>query len=133
MRSTSGSSRVSPPQCERQRQIVPPAPARLLAGINAYLDACLSEHTVKLLLRELFDGACSDAASRSMAAREDRLTASMLPNLKAMGCGDAPIIARLLGALIAETAMMEREIGHRLPPVRRSIKRFVEHSTSKVG
>jgi TetR/AcrR family transcriptional regulator, transcriptional repressor for nem operon len=108
----------------------PAGAARLLAGVNAYLDACLAERSVKPLLRELFDGACSAATSTSMSAREDRLNVAMLPNLRAMGCRDAPIVARLLRALIAETAMMERDAGRRLAAVRRSIRRFVEQSAA---
>jgi TetR/AcrR family transcriptional regulator, transcriptional repressor for nem operon len=90
---------------------------RLLAGIDAYLDACLDQRALKALLREAGTGA--DGADNTFARAVE-------PNLRAMGWRDAHASARLVVALVAEAAVIELETGRRDPTTRRALRRFVQ-------
>jgi AcrR family transcriptional regulator len=101
--------------------------ARLCAGIDAYLDACLAQRGVKALLRELRS---DPAFASAMAERESAFARLADPNLRAMGCRDVAVTARLLVAMIAETALLEQEGGQRVAAARRSLRRLVERTGS---
>jgi TetR/AcrR family transcriptional regulator, transcriptional repressor for nem operon len=99
---------------------------RLAIGANAYLDSCLAQRAVKPLLRDLHNGGCSVAASNSMAERETAFTALTIANLRAMGCRDLTVVARLITAMISETALLEHETGKRSAPARRTLDRLIK-------
>ena len=98
---------------------------RLATGANAYLDSCLDQRAVKPLLRDLQSGGCGAAASTSMVERETAFTALTIANLRAMGCRDLVVVARLITAMISETALLEHETGKRSAPARRTVERLI--------
>jgi AcrR family transcriptional regulator len=101
---------------------IPPGAERLVAGAEAYLDTCLRERGIKALALE----ARSDPAlEASMTARHDRFAAAAVPSFEAMGWPDAAAAAQLLAAMTAEIAVRELDAGRRLPPARRSLRRFL--------
>ncbi|HET6506750.1 MAG TPA: helix-turn-helix domain-containing protein [Baekduia sp.] len=101
---------------------VPPGAEQLLAGVNAYLDVCLRDRTVKALALE----ARSDPAlSAAMASRHDRFAAIAAPSFKAMGWPDASASAQLLSAMVSEIAVRELDAGRRLPAQRRALRRYL--------
>jgi TetR/AcrR family transcriptional repressor of nem operon len=101
---------------------VPPGAERIVAAAEAYLDVCLSDRTVKALALE----ARSDPdLAAPMLERHDRFAATAVPSLEAMGWPDASSAAQLVAAMTAEIAVRELEAGRRLPPARRSLRRFL--------
>jgi TetR/AcrR family transcriptional regulator, transcriptional repressor for nem operon len=101
---------------------VAPGPDRLVAGADAYLDACLADRAVKALAVE----ARSDPALlASMAGRHERFAATAVPSFRAMGWPDAAAAANLLAAMTSEVAIRELDAGRRLAPARRSLRRFL--------
>jgi AcrR family transcriptional regulator len=96
---------------------------RLSVGVGAYLDACLAQRAVKPLLREIRAGA---HGANAMAERESAMARLSDPNLRAMGCRDVAVTARLLVAMIAETALLELEAGRRVAVARRELRRLVD-------
>jgi TetR/AcrR family transcriptional regulator, transcriptional repressor for nem operon len=99
-----------------------PGAERIVRGVEAYLDVCLSDHAVKALAVE----ARTDAAlTASMSARHERTTAAAVPSFKAMGWPDARAAAQLLAAMTSELAIRELEAGRRLPGGRRALRRFL--------
>ncbi len=93
---------------------LPHGAKRLLAGIEASLDSCLAQRGLKVSLREIGFG------------RGDSLASLVDPNLRALGCRDVAVTARLLVAMISETALVELEAGTRSAAARRSLRRLVE-------
>jgi AcrR family transcriptional regulator len=101
---------------------MPLGPSRLLAGVEAYLDTCLSDRAVKALALE----ARSDPGlAATMSARHERFAASAVPSIRAMGWPDATAASHLFAAMTAEIAIRELDAGRRLPPARRSLRRFL--------
>jgi TetR/AcrR family transcriptional regulator, transcriptional repressor for nem operon len=99
-----------------------PGALRIVRGVEAYLDACLSDRAVKALALE----ARTDAAlTASMSARHERFAAAAIPSFKAMGWPDASAAAQLLAAMTAEIAIRELDAGRRLPGARRALRRFL--------
>jgi AcrR family transcriptional regulator len=91
-------------------------------GAEAYLDVCLSQKAIKALALE----ARGDSAlTASLAARHERLAASAIPSIRAMGWPEAAAAAQLLAAMTNEVAVRELEAGRRLPAQRRSLRRFL--------
>lgn len=102
---------------------LPPGSERLLAGIWAYLDACLASRGVKALLLETrADG----SLTRTIGERHELFAALTAPNLEAMGRRDAKVAARLLVAATSEAALLELEHGRKLPSARRALTDLVE-------
>jgi len=87
---------------------LPPGAERLFRGSEAYLDA-RSDPDVQ----------------GSMETRRQRLASAGVPDLEAMGWDDAEAAAQLLGAMTREISVLEFDAGHRLPPARRALKRFL--------
>jgi TetR/AcrR family transcriptional repressor of nem operon len=88
---------------------------RLIAGLTAYLDACLAARTVKALIREMGD-------ERSSASQVSQVEA----NLRAMGWRDAPHAARLIVAMAVDIALAEHDSGTKRHGARRWLRRFIE-------
>lgn len=104
---------------------VPPGAARLMKGVEAYLDVCLTDRAVKALALE----ARSDPAlMSSMSDRHDRFAAASVPSFKAIGWPDASAASQLLAAMTSEIAIRELEAGRRLPAARRALRRFLGES-----
>ena len=102
---------------------VPPGPQRIMCGVEAYLDLCLSNRVVKALALE----ARSDPGlSSPMAARHEAFAASAVPSLRAMGWRDVSAAAQLLAAMTSEIAVRELDAGRRLPAARRALRQFLE-------
>jgi AcrR family transcriptional regulator len=99
---------------------------RLAVGANAYLDSCLAQRAVKPLLRDLHGGGCGVAATSSMSERETAFTALTIANLRAMGCRDVAVVARLVTAIISETALLEHDTGKRVAAARRTLDRLIK-------
>ena len=101
---------------------VPPGAERLILGVEAYLDTCLSDRAVKALALE----ARSDPAlATSMSKRHERFAASAVPSFRAIGWPDAVAASQLLAAMTSEIAIRELEAGRRLPAARRSLRRYL--------
>ena len=84
---------------------------RLFRSFEAYLDVSLANRGVKALSLE----ARSDPTVQdSMAARRERLAATSMADLKAMGWDDAESPAQLLAAMTREISALEFDAGHRL-------------------
>jgi TetR/AcrR family transcriptional repressor of nem operon len=99
-----------------------PGAARIVRGVEAYLDVCLADREIKALALE----ARTDAAlTASMTARHERAAAAAIPSFKAMGWPDAKAAAQLLAAMTSELAIRELDAGRRLPGARRALRRFV--------
>ena len=98
---------------------------RLAIGANAYLDSCLAQRAVKPLLRDLQGGGCGPAASNSMTERELAFNALTIANLRAVGCRDVAVVARLITAMISETALLEHETAKRVAAARRTLARLI--------
>jgi TetR/AcrR family transcriptional repressor of nem operon len=94
---------------------VGPGQERLLAGLTAYLDACLANRTIKALIREVRE----DTGGASFAAQVEI-------NLRAMGWRDPRPAARLIVAMAAEVALAEHESGTKQHGARRWLRRFIE-------
>lgn len=101
---------------------IPPGAARIVAGVEAYLDVCLADRAVKALTLE---ARTESALTDSMTARHERAAAAAIPSFKAMGWPDARAAAQLLAAMTSEIAIRELDAGRRLPGARRSLKRFL--------
>jgi TetR/AcrR family transcriptional repressor of nem operon len=111
-------------RCRRLTAItgLPPGAERLFRGSEAYLDVSLANRGVKALSLE----ARSDPdVQGSMETRRQRLASAGVPDLEAMGWDDAEAAAQLLGAMTREISVLEFDAGHRLPPARRALKRFL--------
>lgn len=101
---------------------LPPGSERLVAGIGAYLDACLASRGVKALLLETrADG----SLTTTIGERHELFAALTAPNLEAMGRRDSKVAARLLVAATSEAALLELEHGRRLPGARRALADLV--------
>jgi len=99
-----------------------PGAARIVRGVEAYLDVCLADRAIKALALE----ARTDAAlTASMTARHERAAAAAIPSFKAMGWPEANAAAQLLAAMTSEVAIREPEAGRRLPAARRALRRFL--------
>ncbi len=101
---------------------VPPGAERIWRGAEAYLDVCLTNRAIKALALE---ARTDTALTASMSARHERLAASAIPSIRAMGWPDAAAAAQLLAAMTSEIAIRELEAGRRLPAARRSLRRFL--------
>ncbi len=101
---------------------VEPGAARIVRGVEAYLDVCLADRAIKALALE----ARTDAAlTAAMSARHERAAAAAVPSFRAMGWPDAKAAAQLLAAMTAELAVRELDAGRRLPGARRALRRFL--------
>jgi TetR/AcrR family transcriptional regulator, transcriptional repressor for nem operon len=101
---------------------LPPGAERLYRGLEAYLDVSLANRGVKALSLETR----SDPAMRgSMEARRERLAATGVADVEAMGWDDAEAAAQLLAAMTREISVLEFDAGRRLPAPRRALKRFL--------
>lgn len=100
-----------------------PGERRLLAGLTAYLDACLEDRALKALVREARD----DVEPR------DRLVGLVAANLRAMGVRDARPAARLVVAMAAEVALAEHEAGEKEGGARRALRRFIAGAMGSSG
>lgn len=99
-----------------------PGSERLLAGIEAYLDACLASRGVKALLVETRgDG----SLTTTIGDRHELFVALTAPNLEAMGRRDPKIAARLIVAMASEAALLELERGRKQPGARRALRDLV--------
>jgi AcrR family transcriptional regulator len=103
-------------------QGLPPGAERLFRGCEVYLDVSLANRGVKALSHE----ARSDPTVQgSMAARRERLAATSVADLQAMGWDDAAAAAQLLGAMTREISALEFDAGRPLPASRRALRRFL--------
>jgi TetR/AcrR family transcriptional regulator, transcriptional repressor for nem operon len=101
---------------------IPPGAECIARAVDAYLDVCLSDRTVKALaLESRAEGTVTD----SMAARHERFVARAVPSLKAMGWPDTKAAAQLLAAMTSEIAVRELDAGRRLPAARRALRRYL--------
>jgi AcrR family transcriptional regulator len=96
--------------------------ARLMKGVEAYLDVCLTDRAVKALALEVRS---DPTLMSSMADRHERFAAASVPSFKAMGWSDASAASQLLAAMTSEIAIRELEAGRRLPAARRALRRFL--------
>ncbi|GGK54928.1 TetR/AcrR family transcriptional regulator [Nocardia camponoti] len=104
---------------------LPPGPARLRAGITAYLDGCLADPATKgLLVQARTDAGLSDEVATRNAAAADLVTA----DLSAMGWPDPSPIATLFVAAIAETALQELDVRAPNPALRQALSRLVDRN-----
>jgi TetR/AcrR family transcriptional repressor of nem operon len=99
-----------------------PGAARIVRGVEAYLDVCLADRAVKALALE---ARTDTALTASMSARHERAAAAAIPSFRAMGWPDARAAAQLLAAMTSELAIRELDAGRRLPGARRALRRFV--------
>ena len=99
-----------------------PGAEEIWLGAEAYLDVCLEYPAIKALALE---ARTEGALTASMAARHERAVAAAVPSFRAMGWPDAKAASQLLGAMTAEIAIRELDAGRRLPPARRSLRRFL--------
>jgi TetR/AcrR family transcriptional regulator, transcriptional repressor for nem operon len=101
---------------------LPPGARRLSRAAEAYLDVSLANRGVKALSLETR----SDPAMQgSMEARRERLAATSVADVEAMGWDDAEAAAQLLAAMTREISVLEFDAGRRLPAPRRALKRFL--------
>jgi TetR/AcrR family transcriptional repressor of nem operon len=100
----------------------PPGAARIVRGVEAYLDVCLADRAIKALALEVRTDA---ALTASMSARHERAAAAAIPSFRAMGWPDARAAAQLLAAMTSELAIRELDAGRRLPGGRRALRRFL--------
>lgn len=101
---------------------MPPGAERLYRGFETYLDVSLANRGVKALSLETR----SDPAMQGpMEARRERLAATGIADIEAMGWGDAEAAAQLLAAMTREISALEFDAGRRLPASRRALKRFL--------
>ncbi|MBJ7330530.1 MAG: TetR/AcrR family transcriptional regulator [Solirubrobacteraceae bacterium] len=99
-----------------------PGEPRLWASIEAYLDACLRDLSVKALLLEArTDGVLAEVA----AARHVGFAAAAEPELQQLGVDYPGASARLLVSMVAEVALGELEAGRRDPDGRGALRAFV--------
>lgn len=99
-----------------------PGAQRIFRSIETYLDSSLANRGVKALSLE----ARSDpTAQDSMAARRERLAATGVADLKAMGWEDPEAAVQLLAAMTREISVLEFDAGHPLPASRRALRRFL--------
>ncbi len=103
-------------------QDTPPGAELLWRASEAYLDVCLSERAIKALALE---ARADTALTDSMSARHEAAAARAIPSIRAMGWPEAAAAAQLLAAMTNEVAIRELEAGRRLPPQRRSLRRFL--------
>jgi AcrR family transcriptional regulator len=97
-----------------------PGIERLLAGLTAYLDACLANRTVEAVIQEVRD----DTSGRAS------VSALVQANLRAAAWRDPQSAARLVVAMAVEVALVEHEAGGKLHGLRRWLRRFVERGAS---
>ena len=105
---------------------VAPGAESLIAGIDAYLDACLAQRGVKPLLRQLHGEASPPTIASAMQQRQSSFTRRIDATLRALGAKDVAVTSRLLAGMISETALLELEAGKRVPTARRTLRRLVE-------
>jgi AcrR family transcriptional regulator len=100
---------------------LPPGRDRLEAGMNAYLDGCLSEPATKaLLVQSRTEAGLSDL----VAARNESAATLVLPDLEALGWAPPGPIAVLLVAAVAEIALVELANGKPDKQLRRALLRL---------
>jgi TetR/AcrR family transcriptional repressor of nem operon len=99
-----------------------PGAERIVRGVEAYLDVCLSDRAIKALALE---ARTESTLTTAMAARHEHAAAAAIPSFKAIGWPDAKAAAQLLAAMTAELAVLELDAGRRLPGARRALRRFV--------
>jgi hypothetical protein len=102
---------------------LPPGAERLYRGSEAYLDVSLANRGVKALSLETRS---DPAVQGSMEARRQRLAASGVADLEAMGWDDPEAAAQLQAAMTREISVLEFDAGRKLPAPRRALKRFLE-------
>lgn len=91
----------------------------LVAGIEAYLDACLANRAVKALALE---SRAQGGTTETMAGRVAELLKLAEPSVRVLGLTPARITTRLIMALTTEAALIEVEAGRKVPSVRRAIR-----------
>jgi AcrR family transcriptional regulator len=96
-----------------------PGSERLVAAIDAYLEACLANRAVKALV---FETRSQASLTTTMADREALFAKLAEPSMRALGMTPAPTAARLVVALTSEAAVIEMEAGRRVPGARRTIR-----------
>jgi TetR/AcrR family transcriptional regulator, transcriptional repressor for nem operon len=101
---------------------LPPGAERIYRAAEVYLDVSLANRGVKALALETRS---DPSAQASMTARRDRLAASGVADLEAMGWRDATAAAQLLAAMTREISVLEFDAGKQLPASRRALKRFL--------
>lgn len=94
---------------------LPAGRERLVAGLTAYLDACLADPAMKALAREM------SSTGGDGPRGEERFARLIERNLRAAGWADARAAAILLAAATARVATMELESGRRQPAARRAL------------
>ena len=104
---------------------MPPGAERLAAGAVAYLDASLAQVAAKsTLLESRFEPAVAIEAAR---CKGDSATV-MQGDVEALGIPDPTTTARLLAALVAETALIELERGGADPSARAALLALLPHT-----
>jgi TetR/AcrR family transcriptional regulator, transcriptional repressor for nem operon len=91
----------------------------LLAAIDAYLDVCLANRTVKALV---FETRAQRTLTTTMEDREAAFARLAEPSMRAIGITPARISARLIVALTSEAALIEMEAGRKVPGTRKAIR-----------
>jgi TetR/AcrR family transcriptional repressor of nem operon len=101
---------------------ISPGPGRLLAAAQFYLDACLDQRGVRALLLE---ARAEQAIAEEISTRNARAAELCRPDFAALGWPHPAQGARLWVGLVAETALVEYEGGHRDPDLRAALAHFI--------
>lgn len=101
---------------------LPPGRARLLAAVDAYLDACLAASGVKAVLLE---ARTDPAVAVEIGRRNDATAQGAVEDFRALGATSPADSARLFVALVAEAALVELEAGRRQPRIRTALREYL--------
>lgn len=89
---------------------------RIISGITAYLDYCLARYEAKAFL---FDARAEGDLGSHVAATNRRFASLMEADLEAMGWQTPSETAQLIVAVVAEVALIEKDLGT-VSPLHRS-------------
>ncbi|WP_433591990.1 TetR/AcrR family transcriptional regulator [Nocardia sp. CA-145437] len=100
-----------------------PGPARLHAGLAAYLDACLATRGTKAFLAQ----SRTDADLLDEVTARNHLVAVMIaPDIETLGWGNPPAVAHLVIAMVAEIALSELYSGAARPDLRAALTALID-------
>ncbi len=102
-----------------------PGLERLRRGIGTYLDACLELRTTKAFL---FQARADVQLSQHVASRNAQFAERATADLETLEWADAPSVARLIVAAVAEIALVESESGRADYQLRRAVLALVSDS-----
>lgn len=105
---------------------LPPGRRRLLAAVDAYLDACLASIGVKAVLLE---ARTDPAVAVEIGHRNHAIAQGAIDDFRALGATSPADSARLFVALVAEAALVELEAGRRQPKMRTALIEYLPTTT----